>query len=385
MVVFSGGGTGGHLYPALALADALRRIRPDVQALFVGASRGIEARVLPNRGEEHLLLPVVGFSRSAPLWKRLGALLPLGRALAGALGYLRRHDPAVVVVTGGYAGAPTGLGAVLLGIPLVIQEQNAEPGLVTRVLSRWARRVHLAFPEAADRLPARVRERIRVSGNPVRAPDPVQVQDRDEARRAFDLAPDLPVVLVVGGSQGAAALNDALVEAARLVDPNDVDPSEPGRGPEFQILWSTGPAHLERVRARLGRTGGDRIRVFGYIDDMPSALAAADLAVSRAGAMATSEFLAWGLPAILVPLPGAAADHQTRNAVALEDAGAAIHLPQDTLSGATLLKGIRRVLSNGGERLDRMARAARERGRPDAAEEIARSVAELIPSAGDPA
>ena len=373
MVVFSGGGTGGHLYPALALADALRRIRSDVDVRFVGARRGIEARVLPERGEKHLLLPVVGFPRSAPLWRRLGALLPLARALAGALAHLARLRPEVVVVTGGYAGAPTGLAAVLLRIPLVIQEQNAEPGLVTRVLSRWARQIHLAFPEAADRLPAGGRDRIRVSGNPVRAPDPERAPDRNVACRAFDLDPSVPVVLVVGGSQGAAALNDALVEMVR------------SREPDFQLLWSTGPAHLESVRERLGGAAGERIRVLGYIDDMPSALAAADLAVSRAGAMATSEFLAWGLPSILVPLPGAAADHQTRNAVALENAGAAVHLSQDALSGATLLERIHAVLEGGKRELERMARAARERGRPRAAEEIARAVTELIPSGGEDA
>lgn len=378
-MVFSGGGTGGHLYPALALADALRRVRPDVEALFVGARRGIEARVLPERGEEHLLLPVLGFARSAPLWRRLGALLPLARSLAGALAYLRRHRPEVVVVTGGYAGAPTGLAAVLLGIPLVLQEQNAEPGLVTRVLSRWARQVHLAFPEAAEGLSARGRERVRVSGNPVRVPHAGEAPDRAAARGRFALTPELPVVLVVGGSQGSAALNDALVEAVRS---GELDDSEPGRTWGFQLLWSTGPTHLSGVRERLGEAGGDRVRLLGYIDDMPSALAASDLAVSRAGAMATSEFLAWGLPSILVPLPGAAADHQTRNAAALEEAGAAIHLPQDILSGATLLERIREVLSGGTKRLERMSRAARQRGRPRAAEEIAGAVEALIPSAG---
>lgn len=382
-VVFSGGGTGGHLYPALALADVLRRIRPDVRALFVGARRGLEARVLPERGEEHLLLPVVGFRRGIPLWKHAGALLPLARALSGAVGFLRKTDAEVVVVTGGYAGAPAGLGAVLLGIPLVVQEQNAEPGLVTRMLSRWARQVHLAFPEAGERLSPRARERARVSGNPVRVPESgaetpsggirVRARQRTAGRETFGLSQQGPVVLVVGGSQGSAALNEAVVEAILGVEAGRL------RRPEgVQLLWSTGPTHLASVRDRLAGSGPGWIRTLGFIDDMPAALAASDLAVSRAGAMATSEFLAWGLPSILVPLPTAAADHQTRNAVALAEAGAAVHLPESTLSGESLIRRIGAVVGEPGT-LDAMAEAARARGRPRASQEIAQAIAELLP------
>ena len=372
VVVFSGGGTGGHLYPALALADTLRRMRPDVRALFVGARRGIEARVLPERGEEHLLLPVVGFHRGEAPWKHVGALVRLGRALVGAVRYLRRNAAEVVVVTGGYAGAPAGLGAVLLGIPLVLQEQNAEPGIVTRILSRWARQVHLAFPEAAERLPSKARERARVSGNPVRVPD----AGRADPRKVFGLSTEGSVVLVVGGSQGSAALNAAVTEAVRAVEAGRL------RRPRgLQLLWSTGPMHLAAVRSGLAGSGSEWVRTFGFIDDMPAALAASDLAVSRAGAMATSEFLAWGLPAILVPLPTAAADHQGRNAAALEDAGAAIHLPEDALTGETLLERIVEVVGEPST-LESMERAARERGRPRASREIAQAVADLLGGAG---
>ena len=370
VVVFSGGGTGGHLYPALALADALRERRPGVRAVFVGARRGLEARVLPERGEEHVLLPVVGFTRDEPLWRRIGAVVPLARSVGRVVGAFRNLRPEVVVVTGGYAGGPAALGGALLGMPLVLQEQNAEPGLVTRVASRWAREIHVAFPEAVKRLPDRARDRARVSGNPVRPPEE---RDPEAARRSFGLEPRGPVVLAVGGSQGSRPLNRALTEAVR-----DVRAGRLRRPSGLQLLWSTGPAHLEEVRRSLGSEAAGWVRVTGYIDDMPGALAAADLAVSRAGAMATSEFLAWSLPAVLVPLPGAAAGHQERNARALAEAGAAVHMPQAELDGPALWEALVDIVEVP-DRLEAMARAASRRGRPDAAREIAGRIEALLP------
>jgi UDP-N-acetylglucosamine--N-acetylmuramyl-(pentapeptide) pyrophosphoryl-undecaprenol N-acetylglucosamine transferase len=379
--VFSGGGTGGHLYPALALADALRDIRPDVRAVFVGAERGIEARVLPARGLEHLLVPVEGFRRGMHL-ANLTVLRSLARALAAVGGLFHRLRPSLVVVTGGYAGGPAGLVAGLMGIRLVLQEQNSVPGLTTRVLSLWAREVHLAFPEAVSRLPRRARGRARISGNPVRPPHPVS---REEAAKAFHLDASKPVVLVVGGSQGAQAVNEAVLDGVRRIRAGEV--SRPGG---LQLLWVTGPDHLTSIREALEETreaspaGSDGvpawIRLHGYLEAMPMALAVADLAVSRAGAMATSEFLARGIPSLLIPFPFAAADHQARNAQALAEAGAAEHLPEAALHPEDLWSRIRRLLEDR-DMLGSMAQAARERGRPEAAREIARSLAAHLPPA----
>jgi UDP-N-acetylglucosamine--N-acetylmuramyl-(pentapeptide) pyrophosphoryl-undecaprenol N-acetylglucosamine transferase len=379
--VFSGGGTGGHLYPALALADALQDIRPDVRAVFVGAERGIEARVLPARGLEHLLVPVEGFRRDMHL-ANLTVLRSLARALAAVGGLFHRLRPSLVVVTGGYAGGPAGLVAGLMGIRLVLQEQNSVPGLTTRVLSLWAREIHLAFPEAVARLPRRARPRARMSGNPVRPPHPVS---REEAARAFHLDPSGPVVLVVGGSQGARAVNEAVLDGVRRILAGEA--SRPGG---LQLLWVTGPDHLTSIREALEGTtassppGGDPIpswiRLHGYLEAMPMALALADLAVSRAGAMATSEFLARGIPSLLIPFPFAAADHQARNAQALAEAGAAEHLPESELDADDLWSRVRRLLEDR-EALESMAQAARQRGRPEAAREIARSLAAHLPPA----
>ncbi len=370
MAVFSGGGTGGHLYPALAVADALRRLRPDVRVVFVGARRGLEARVLPDRDEEHLLLPVRGFRRGAPLWRHLRVLPDLARSLGRAVGFLRTVRPEVVVVTGGYAGGPAGAAAALLGVPLVLQEQNAVPGLVTRTLSRWAREVHLAFPEARERLPGAARERARVSGNPVR---PSAETDRAAARRRFDLPADGRIVLAVGGSQGSAALNEALVGVVRGVAAGAFVWPE-----GTHLLWATGPTHLADVKDALEGREPAWLRLTDYIDEMPAALVAADLAVSRAGAMATSEFLARGLPAILIPLPTSAAGHQASNARALDAAGAALHLPEEGLEPAELARRLAELM-DAPDRLAEMARAAAARGRPRAADEIARAVAAYLP------
>lgn len=370
VALFAGGGTGGHLYPALALADALRALRPEVHVFFVGARRGIEARVFPERSVEHVLLPVEPFHRDR-VWRNWRVLPAVVRAAAQVAALFRRLRPALVVVTGGYAGAVPGAWAAASGVPLALQEQNSYPGVTTRVLSRWARQIHLGFPEAADHLPRKARARARASGNPVRPPFPAQ---RGEARRRFGLAPEGTVMLLVGGSQGSAVINRVLGDALERVHAGTLE-----RPAGLQVLWATGPAHLGGVLERVSAAGADRwVRPVGYLDEMPLALAAADFALSRAGAMATSEFLAWGVPAILVPLPGAAARHQERNAEALQACGAALHLPQDGLDADRLWAAVLE-LASGPARRARMAERARTRGRPHAAEEIARGLAELLP------
>ncbi len=372
VAVFSGGGTGGHLYPALALADALAARRPDLRPYFVGAERGIEARVLPAQGREHLLLPVEGLRRGGGL-SALRENVAVGVRLLHSLSRLATtfHSlrPRLVVVTGGYAGGPAGLMASLMGLRLVLQEQNSVPGLTTRALSVFAREVHLAFPEAADRLPRPARGKVRITGNPVRPPSTVP---REVAARTFGLDPARPVVLIVGGSQGSLALNSVVLEAV-------AEAVGRGAAPRMQLLWSTGPTHLSSVRSGLEALGAPHwVSPLGYIERMAEALSLANLAISRAGAMATSEFLARGLPAILVPLPTAAADHQRANAAALAEAGAAVLLEEELLDGPRLWTVLDELLAEQG-RLASMAAAARQRGRPDAASEIAASLEALLP------
>lgn len=371
-VLFAGGGTGGHLYPALALAAALVHERPQVRTHFVGALRGVEARVLPRQRVDHTLLPFEPLRRDRPLanWR----LLPSGvRSAWGLRSLFRAFRPDLVVGTGGYASAFAGLWAVSHGVPLAIQEQNSYPGLTQRMLSRWARQVHLGFPEAGRYLHPGRRTQVFEFGNPIRPPDPAL--DRDECRRGFDLEPGDQVVLVTGASQGAMAVNEALMTAVEAVERG-----EQPRPAALRLLWSSGLAHEEALRQRLEASGADWVRLLGYIEDMPRALAASDLAVSRAGAMSTAELLAWGIPSILIPLPTAAADHQTHNAEALAEAGAAVHLPQAGLDPERLWTEML-ALAGDDVRRSRMAKRARERGRPDAARDIARKLLVLLEAA----
>lgn len=369
-VLFAGGGTGGHLYPALALASALEAERPDIEVHFVGARRGIEARVLPTTGRAHTLLPLEPMRRDR-VWRNWRLVPSVIRAAAGLRRLFRDFRPSLVVGTGGYAAGPACAWALLRGVPLAVQEQNSYPGLTTRVLSRWARQVHLGFPEAARHLRPGPRTEVLVLGNPIRPPDPSL--DRSECRRALGLSPDGVVVLVVGGSQGAQALNETLVAALGSVATGELEPMPDG----VQLLWATGPAHLDSVRRRLEPFGVEGwVRTVGYITEMPAALAASDVAVSRAGAMATAELLAWGVPSLLVPLPTAAADHQTHNARALEQAGAAVCVPQSDLTPGRLWAELRRLVTD-----DEVRRAMKERAvarsKPNAAAEIARRLLEL--------
>lgn len=380
VIVFSGGGTAGHFHPARNIAEALTGVVPGVEPYFVGTEGRIEALELPRLGYSYRLVPVTGLraARGGRLAAAVGnfkALWQLLLAVARLVPDFRGREAAAVVLTGGYVCAPAGIAARLLGIPVVLQEQNRHPGKATRLLSRWARQIHLAYPEAGAALPRRARSRVRDSGNPIRPLPPAAERDRGAARRALDLPEDGTIVLVVGGSQGARKMNSGLI--AILQDGLPIKR-------EF-VLWVTGRAHYEAAIRALGRTRGDHFAIVPYLEParMYQALAAADLAVSRAGAMATSEFLAWGLPAILVPLPTAAADHQSANARALAAAAAAVHLPETdpagtALTGDRLWNEVTRVLRTPGL-IARMSRAARARARPDAAREVAVAITEVIP------
>lgn len=370
-ILMAGGGTGGHLYPALALAAALEAERPGVEIRFIGARRGVESRVLPSQGRAYTLLPLEPIRRSR-VWENWRLIPAMASTLRGVRKVFREFRPNLVVGTGGYASGPVCAWGVLSGVPVAIQEQNSYPGLTTRWLARRARQVHLGFPEARSYLSPGPETEVLALGNPIRPPDPTL--DRAACRREFGLDPEGVVVLVVGGSQGARAVNEALAGALERVAAGELG----GRPAGVQLLWATGPANLEAVEARLAPLGvGSWVRVVGYIEEMPKALAAADLAVSRTGAMSTAEQLAWGLPALLVPLPTAAADHQTHNARSLAEAGAAVWVPQSELTPERLWTELRGLVEDEGRRRE-MAARARERARPDAAREIARKLLTLV-------
>jgi UDP-N-acetylglucosamine--N-acetylmuramyl-(pentapeptide) pyrophosphoryl-undecaprenol N-acetylglucosamine transferase len=372
-VLFAGGGTGGHLYPAMALATALKSEDPSVEVHFIGAQRGVEARVLPAEGLPHTLLPLEPIRRSR-IWENWKLISGSLRSAVGLHRLFRWFEPRLLVGTGGYASGPAGFWALLRGVPVALQEQNSYPGFTTRVMSRWARQVHLGFPEAKTHLKPGRRTEVFALGNPIRPPDP-RIQ-RPDARRTFGLDESGVVLLVVGGSQGARAVNEALLGALEKVAAGSLPPRPHG----LQILWATGPKQFDSVQQKLAPLGLSWVHARGYIEKMPEALAATDVALSRAGAMATAELLAWGIPTLLVPLPTAAADHQTHNARALAEAGAGVFLAEAELTDERLW---REIVSLAGDdaRRQQMSARARERARPNAAREIAQKLLTLLEAA----
>ncbi len=305
-IIFAGGGTGGHLYPGLAIARALVKARPSIEPFFVGALRGIERDVLPQSEFPHVLLDLHPLYRTA-VWKNAQTLVGAVKAWRRIGELVRRDPPALIVGTGGYAAGIMLAYGVVHGIPIVQQVGDSFPGLTARAFSRWSREIYLSFPEAASVLRVRNPAALVDTGAPI-DPPPLPRPDKAAAREHWGILPeDRDVLLVYGGSQGSLAINTVI--GAWI---------ERGLPPGLAVIWATGRGTYDRFKHH----EGPHVRVRAYLSPIAAAYAAADLAFTRAGAMTTAEELAWGLPAILVPLPTAAADHQTSNAVALERAGA---------------------------------------------------------------
>ena len=355
-IFVTGGGTGGHLYPALAIARALVGLEPRLDPLFIGARRGIERDVLPTTEFKHELLDLHPLYRSRP-WQNWRTLRGLASAWRRIADLARAESPRFVIGTGGYAAGATMMFAARRGIPLFIQEQNSFPGRTVRAFSRYAREVYLGFPEGGELLPHRARSRAVFTGNPI-APPPSPLPDKRAARAAWELRDGGIVILVFGGSQGSAGLNAVIDAWISRGLPDDV-----------QIIWATGKSHFDRHR----RCESTRVRMRPYLAPISDAYAASDLAITRAGAMTTAELAAWQIPPILVPLPTAAADHQTVNAKALAAAGAARWIPQSELT-VDRLDALVRELILMPRALEAIAQAERERARPDAADAIARRI-----------
>ena len=359
-VVITGGGTGGHVYPGLAVAEALRELDPEIAIRFAGTRRGLEKVLVPAAGWPLDLVPASGL-RGLGAAGRAVFVLNLAAGTLRSVALLARRRPGIVLGTGGFVCAPVMLAARLLGIPCVLQEQNAIPGSANRLVGRWARRLYLGFAEAARWFPA---GRAVTTGNPVRAAFAAAGTEPRPADGRFR-------VLVFGGSRGARTLNRALAEAAAGWRDRD----------DLELLIQTGPADLETTRAAWAGADPARVRVVPYVEDMAGALAWADLAVCRAGAMTLAELQASGTPAVLVPFPYATDDHQRRNAEACAAAGAATVLPDAACDGPALTAAVEGLRADP-ERLAAMGAAARGLARPGAAHVIARDLLEL---AGHPA
>jgi len=368
-VVITGGGTGGHIYPALAIADGLRRERPGCRVLYVGGQGGLERNIVPRTGLGYAEVQSGGLVGKSPVQAARG----LARTAVGfsqALGLLRPFGPHVVCGTGGYVCVPVVLAGLWLRRPYALQEQNVFPGVANRLLARFGGTVFLPHEDARRHFPARAR--FRVTGNPVRRE--VLAADRESSRAGLGVGPDTVVLLAFGGSRGAGSINRVLTELAPRL----------AQRPRFRLLWVTGEVHFHDVRRALEAAGvdtgpGARVRLEPYLHDMPAALAAADLALTRAGAMTLAELTARGVPAVLVPSPNVTHNHQEHNARLLEREGAAHVILEAELAAGRLLAVLERLLAGDGDRRD-MSRRSRALGKPRAVEDI---VSELLTLAGE--
>ena len=355
-VLIAAGGTGGHIYPGIAVAKEIMRRDPGSVVRFVGTARGLENRVVPNAGFELSLIESTGL-KNVGLAARARGLLVLPKSFIAARRLIREFRPDIVIGAGGYVSGPVLLTASLMRRPTLVMDSNALPGFTNRVLARFVDKAAVSFAEAMSFFPGKA----VLTGNPVRG-EFFEVSEKTPDPKHVSL-------LVFGGSQGARAMNEAMIAAlAHLV-------SEKGR---LRITHQTGTADVATVQRGYGEASwSENVEVKAYIDDMVSEFAKADLIVSRAGATTTAELLAAGKAAIMIPFPLAADDHQRKNAEALQAAGAARMILQKDLSGETLANEIRTLLTTP-EKLSEMENAARKLARRDAAEKTVDLIEELV-------
>ncbi|MDY4174480.1 MAG: undecaprenyldiphospho-muramoylpentapeptide beta-N-acetylglucosaminyltransferase [Bacteroidales bacterium] len=360
-IIISGGGTGGHIFPAISIANAVRKSIPDADILFVGAQGKMEMEKIPDAGYEIVGLPVAGFHRQLNL-RNIGRnlLFPfkLINSLYKAAAIVRRFKPDVAVGVGGYASGPVVYLAAKKGVPCLVQEQNSFPGITNRILAQRVSKICVAYPNMERFFP---KEKIILTGNPVRQ-TLVSNVTREEAAAKFGLDPNRPVILVIGGSLGARSINNGIRHS--LTDLTG----------GTQLLWQTGAFYYEAIKASLVHESHPDVKAMAFIREMDMAYAVADIVVSRAGASSISELALLGKPAILVPSPNVSEDHQTKNALALQNQGAAIMIP-DTKTD-TLIEVAQEALADA-KRLSALGDNITTFARPNAADDIAREVIAL--------
>jgi len=355
-ILITGGGTGGHTSPAVAIIQELRRRCPDAEILWAGRRGAIEERVSAANHIPFRHVPSEGWPRGKSL-RRIGVALKTLLGVVRALALILTFRPQCVIGVGGYVSLPVGLAAQLLGVPTFMHEQNKRLGMTNRILARRATRIFLSYENTLGKYP---KDKAVVVGNPVRA-DFLSPPARSEACRRFHLDEGRPVVLVSGGSQGARTLNQAMKTVVTLLG---------AHGP--QILWMTGKQDAEDARAVVKNHAGN-VQVFPFIEDMAGACAAADLIVSRAGASSTAELAVLGKPSILVPFPFATDNHQEQNARAFEEAGASLVVTDEQCTGERLMQFFLELFADP-VRLTAMGEAAATLAKPHAAAHVVENI-----------
>ena len=360
-VIISGGGTGGHIFPAISIANAIKELRPDAKILFVGALGRMEMQRVPAAGYQIKGLPICGFDRKN-LLKNIYVLFKIWKSQRMAKKIIKDFQPQVAVGVGGYASGPTLNKAASMGIPCLIQEQNSYAGVTNKLLAKKAAKICVAYDGMERFFPA---DKIIKTGNPVRQSLLETTVSHEDAVRSFGLKPDKKTILLVGGSLGARTINESVLQHLDVVKKGDV-----------QFIWQTGKYYHKQIMDRL--THEDHLNdlvIHDFISDMGVAYKAADLVISRAGASSISEFCLIGKPVILVPSPNVAEDHQTKNAMALVNVDAALYVKDSEAPDQLLPTAVATV--NDPQKLESLKENILKLALPDSAEIIAKEVIRL--------
>ncbi|MEP0860792.1 MAG: undecaprenyldiphospho-muramoylpentapeptide beta-N-acetylglucosaminyltransferase [Ignavibacterium sp.] len=349
--LFAAGGTGGHLYPAVAVADEIKKIKPESEILFVGTKDRIEGRVIPKLGYKFKSIWIKGFARKLNLSNLLFPIRLLVSLIQSIL-ISMKFKPRVAIGTGGYVAGPALWGASVMGAKIILMESNSYPGITTRLLERYADEVHLSFESSKKYL--RRQNILKVTGNPVR--ENLGTTDKLSAKKYFGLDENKKTILVLGGSLGASSINRAIEKSLNSLIENNL-----------QLIWQTGKNYYDHYK----NLNFAAVKIFDFVEDMNKAYSACDLLVARAGATTIAELTVLGLPAILIPSPNVAENHQYHNAKALSDENAAVLIKDDELENK-LQETILNLIKDS-ENLNQLASNAKKLAKPDAAKEIALS------------
>lgn len=361
-IIVSGGGTGGHIFPALSIADAIRSKHPDAKILFVGADNRMEMQRVPDAGYEIVGLPIAGFDRKN-LLKNIRVLWLILKSQRMAKKIIKKFAPHAVVGVGGYASGPTLKMAASMNIPTLIQEQNSYAGVTNKILAKRAEKICVAYDGMERFFP---KEKIELTGNPVRKSLIEMRTNRNEAVKALGLDEKKKCVLIVGGSLGARSINEAVIANIETIRDNK----------DIQFIWQTGKLYFEEMKERCATIGKpENLTITDFVSNMAAALGAADLVISRAGAGSISEFALLGKAVILVPSPNVSEDHQTKNAMALVEKDAAIHIPDAKAKEEMIKTAVETVLD--AQRIAALEKNVEKLGKPNAAEVIADEVIRL--------
>jgi UDP-N-acetylglucosamine--N-acetylmuramyl-(pentapeptide) pyrophosphoryl-undecaprenol N-acetylglucosamine transferase len=361
-IIISGGGTGGHIFPAVSIANAIKELRPEAEILFVGAEGRMEMQRVPDAGYRIIGLPIAGFDRKH-LWKNFAVLVKIARSQWKARSIIKEFKPDIAVGVGGFASGPTLKTASMMGIPTLLQEQNSYAGVTNKLLAKKAEKICVAYDGMEKFFPA---DKIIMTGNPVRQNLLAHHYTKAEALQAFGFTDTKKTILILGGSLGARTINQTLMGAIEAIKAN----------PDILFIWQTGKIYIDDIRQQLQGQDIPNLYVTDFIKEMDKAYAAADLVISRAGAGSISEFCLLEKPVILVPSPNVAEDHQTKNALALANKEAAIYVKDADAQEQLIPVALKTVKDD--DKLASLRQHIALLALPDSAKIIAQEVLKLI-------